>query len=115
MLEPLAPGRTRERVAWSLPHTPDPQGFAELRDFWVDVNSEDIDIVERAQRGIDRGRFSGGRLSPRFEEPLHRFYNMLADRFLGIDRCPPGDPSDALPRYGEGANPVPWSAGDPES
>ncbi len=109
LLEPLGPGRTRERIAWSLPHEPDAAAFAELRKFWVDVNNEDIDICQRAQRGIAKGRFEGGRLSPRFEEPLHRFYNMLADRFTGVDRIPPGDPSDAVPQYGEGANPVPWS------
>ena len=108
LLEPLGSGRTRERITWSVPHEPDPQAFAELRQFWVDVNNEDIDICERAQRGISAGRFGGGRLSPRFEEPLHRFYNMLADRFVGVNRLPDGDPSDADPQYGEGTNPVPW-------
>ena len=108
LLEPLGAGRTRERITWSLPHEPDPQAFAELRQFWVDVNNEDIDICERAQRGIAAGRFGGGRLSPRFEEPLHRFYNMLADRFVGVNRLPDGDPSDTEPQYGEGTNPVPW-------
>jgi len=27
----------------------------------------------------------------RFEEPLHRFQNMIIDRMVGIDRVPAGD------------------------
>ena len=79
------------------------------RAFWLDVNGEDIDIVERGQRGLSRGRCPPGRLAPRFEEPLHRFHNMLADHLTadsaaGIE-IPSGDgPGD---RYGTGANPHP--------
>ena len=93
ILEPLAPGKSREHIGWSTPHKPEAEDLDKLLDFWVLVNDQDIDICQKAQRGIDRGRFTGGRLSPRFEEPLHRFYNMLADRFEGIDRCPDGDPA----------------------
>ena len=93
ILEPLAPGKSREHISWSTPHKPEAEDLDKLVDFWVLVNDQDIDICQKAQRGIDRGRFTGGRLSPRFEEPLHRFYNMLADRFEGIDRCPDGDPT----------------------
>jgi len=93
LLEPLGPGKSREHISWSTPHDPSPEELDKLINFWVLVNNQDIDICERAQRGIDRGRFRGGRLSPQFEEPLHRFYNMLADRFEGIDRCPEGDPN----------------------
>ena len=53
--------------------------FAPTRSFWFDVNSEDIDIVERGQRGLTFGSIPPGPLAPRFEEPLHRFHNMLAD------------------------------------
>ena len=91
LLEPVEPGKSREHISWSSPHEPSPDDLDKLVDFWVLVNDQDIDICQKAQRGIERGRFKGGRLSPRFEEPLHRFYNMLADRFEGIDRCPKGD------------------------
>ena len=113
VLQPVGPGVTIETCAFLLPpSTPDvPEAaFAATRTFWLDVNAEDIDIVERAQRGLTNGGFTPGRLSPRFEEPLHRFHNMLADRFVGIDRLPPGDPNDHEPRLGTGANPLPYTA-----
>ena len=34
--------------------------FAPTRSFWFDVNSEDIDIVERGQRGLTFGSFPPG-------------------------------------------------------
>ncbi len=92
LLEPVEPGKSREHISWSTPYQPSPDDLDKLVNFWVLVNDQDIEICQKAQRGIERGRFKGGRLSPRFEEPLHRFYNMLADRFEGIDRCPEGDP-----------------------
>ena len=91
LLEPLGVGRSREHISWSTPHDPSPLDLDRLVNFWALVNDQDIEICQKAQRGIDRGRFGGGRLSPRYEAPLHRFYNMLADRFEGLDRCPDGD------------------------
>jgi len=110
-LEPIAPGVTREVCTWLLPpsnpHVAD-EDFATTRDFWLDVNGEDIDIVQRGQKGLTAGGYTPGRLSPRFEEPLHRFHNMLADRFTGSTRIPAGDESDDQPLYGTGVNPLPW-------
>jgi hypothetical protein len=37
----------------------------------------------------------------RFEEPVHRFQNMLADRMVGIDRIPEGDSEEQVPMFGE--------------
>ena len=110
LLEPLAAGRTLEHTGFLLPEGDDPvtdEAFAATRAFWIEVNDEDIGIVERGQRGLTKGGFTGGRLSPRFEEPLHRFYNMLADRFVGRERVPDGDASDDLDLYGSGVNPLP--------
>jgi len=110
MLQPVAPGRTIETCTFLLPpstHDVPEADFVATRKFWLDVNAEDIDIVERGQRGLANG-FTPGRLSPRFEEPLHRFHNMLADRFVGLDRVPDGDPNDHEPRLGTGANPLPY-------
>ena len=56
--------------------------FEPTKQFWLEVNAEDIDIVERGQRGLARGAVPAGPLSPRFEEPLHRFHNMIADLML---------------------------------
>jgi phenylpropionate dioxygenase-like ring-hydroxylating dioxygenase large terminal subunit len=116
VLDPLEPGRTLERTAFLLPDIDDggldraaiETSFANTRSFWFDVNNEDVDIVERGQRGLTHGGFTPGRLSPRFEEPLHRYYNMLADRFLGQHRIPDGDPADDCDLYGSGVNPLPY-------
>ena len=114
-LDPVGPGLTRVTGTWLLPpsnpHVADAD-FVTTRDFWQDVNDEDIDIVERGQRGLTSGGYTPGRLSPRFEEPLHRFHNMLADRFTGSTRIPAGDESDDQPLYGTGVNPLPWRGVD---
>ena len=110
-LEPVAPGHTIEHCTWLLPaggSEVSEKAFGGTRTFWLSVNQEDIDIVERGQRGLERGGFTQGRLSPRFEEPLHRFHTMLADRFVGLERIPDGDPNDYDPRLGTGANPMPY-------
>jgi hypothetical protein len=59
-----------------------------------------------------------GPLSPRFEEPLHRFHNMLADCMTNeglADLVPPrGDrPGDVEDRYGAGTNPAPPAIDQP--
>lgn len=112
ILEPVGPGKTIEHTAFLLPDlgegSVDAEAFEMTRSFWFDVNNEDIDIVERGQRGLTHGGFTPGRLSPRFEEPLHRFYNMLADRFCRIDRVPEGDGGDGLDLFGTGSNPLPY-------
>lgn len=108
-LEPLGPGRTLERCTWLLPPSAgdvDDQVFSVTKNFWVDVNNEDIDICERSQRGISAGGFTEGRYSVRFEEPLHRFANMLADHFQRRNRVPPGDRAGDAARFGDGRLPV---------
>ena len=84
-LDPLGPGITKETCTWLLPRNSAEavdEAFDPTKHFWLDVNAEDIDIVERGQRGLTRGAVPAGPLSPRFEEPLHRFHNMLADLML---------------------------------
>ena len=113
VLEPLSAGVTRERCGWLIPPSTSDlsdDNFEVTKTFWIDVNNEDVDIVQRAQRGLAKGGFEGGRLSPRFEEPLHRFHNMLADKMTGISRIPDGDASDAADVLGSGLNPFPYVA-----
>ncbi len=108
-LEPLSPELTRERCTWLLPPVDQEiteETFAATRDFWIDVNNEDIAICQRSQRGIRTGGFTQGRYSVRFEEPLHRFANMLADHFQGRQRIPAGDQSDDAARFGDGRLPL---------
>jgi choline monooxygenase len=79
------------------------QAVAQLASFWDSVNREDIDIVERVQTGLDTTPFPGGRLCYRFEEPLHRFQNMVIDRMVGERRVPPGDDVEAAPMFADPA------------
>ena len=115
-LEPLSTGATREQCTFLLPPSTDPDTMADAfeatRKFWIEVNSEDIDICERAQRGLALGGVPPGPLSPRFEEPLHRFHNMVADCMTSDSLAagltvPPGDGPEDFDRYGCGRNPAP--------
>jgi choline monooxygenase len=67
------------------------EGLDQLEGFWDLVNRQDLEIVERVQEGIENPAYRGGRMCFRFEEPLHRFQNMVIDRVLGIERVPAGD------------------------
>lgn len=67
--------------------------------FWDLVNRQDIEIVERVQRGIASPAYEGGRMCYRFEEPLHRFQNMVIDRMVGVDRVPEGDDVPMQPMF----------------
>jgi len=71
-----------------------------LTAFWDSVNREDVDIVERVQRGVSNPAYLGGRMCYRFEEPLHRFQNMIVDRMVGIRRIPEGDAVEQAPMFG---------------
>ncbi|MET0189771.1 MAG: aromatic ring-hydroxylating dioxygenase subunit alpha [Pseudonocardia sediminis] len=99
---PVAANRTVE-TAVLLAHPEsldDPgaeSGVEQLSAFWDLVNRQDLEIVERVQEGIENPAYDGGRMCFRFEEPLHRFQNMIADRMVGIDRVPAGD-EDTLVR-----------------
>ncbi|GAA1386566.1 aromatic ring-hydroxylating dioxygenase subunit alpha [Pseudonocardia kongjuensis] len=93
---PVAADRTVE-TAVLLTHpeaaaAPDAQdGLDQLERFWDLVNTQDLEIVERVQDGIANPAYRGGRMCFRFEEPLHRFQNMIIDRMVGTDRVPAGD------------------------
>jgi len=120
-IEPTAPGHTRETLSLLLPPDAVTGGessvaqadFDETAAFWIDLNSEDIDICERGQRGLSRGAVPPGPLAPRFEEPLNRFHNMVADMFCVDDLAgylpPRGDCPGDDERYGTSTNPNPPS------
>ena len=93
---PVAANRTVE-TAVLLTHPesdgdPDTEpGLDQLEKFWDLVNRQDVEIVEEVQHGIENPAYRGGRMCFRFEEPLHRFQNMVIDRMVGVDRVPAGD------------------------
>lgn len=51
----------------------------EIFAFYDMVNLQDIVAVERVQLGIMAKGYAGGRMCYRFEEPVHRFQNMVID------------------------------------
>jgi choline monooxygenase len=108
LARPAAPGHTAE-VAYLLSH-PECTDHAgdglgdeveALLSFWDEVNREDISIVERVQAGVSDLTYTGGRMCYRFEEPVHRFQNMVIDRMLGVRRIPPGDEVPQQPMFPE--------------
>jgi phenylpropionate dioxygenase-like ring-hydroxylating dioxygenase large terminal subunit len=115
--EPVAPGATHE-TTWLLTHPESASGPGaeaatdRLAAFWDEVNREDIAIVERVQDGLASTPFPGGRLCYRFEEPLHRFQNMVIDHMVGRRRVPPGDREETAPMFAAGARRTGGPAGD---
>jgi choline monooxygenase len=104
ILEPVAENRTLERtmilthdetVAVAGAET----ALAELLAFWDKVNLEDVAIVESVQRGVSTPEYTAGRMCYRFEEPVHRFHNMVVDRMVSLDRIPPGDEVESAPMF----------------
>ncbi len=94
--QPQGPARTIERTCLlAHPESSENPGRAEaieeLTKFWDLINMQDVEIVEQVQEGLATRAYSGGRMCYHFEEPLHRFQNMIADQMLDIDRVPKGD------------------------
>jgi hypothetical protein len=106
LLKPTKAGHTLETTALlTHPETEiSPETDAEfdsLMKFWDLVNVQDIEIVEAVQRGLSNKVYQGGRMCFKFEEPVHRFQNMLIDRMLNIrDRIPEGDSQEIVRMFG---------------
>jgi choline monooxygenase len=103
---PRSPRATHE-TTYLLTHPDATQGpeaqraVDDLARFWDTVNREDVAIVERVQRGLDTTPFPGGRMCHRFEEPVHRFQNMVIDHMVGTRRVPTGDGVERAPMFGQ--------------
>ena len=65
--------------------------YDEIFKFWDLVNRQDIAAVERVQIGLQAKPYPGGRMCYRFEEPVHRFQNMVIDSMVGSRIIPQGD------------------------
>jgi choline monooxygenase len=93
---PVAANRTVETaVLLTHPESMDDpaaeDAVEQLATFWDLVNRQDLEIVERVQEGLQNPAYRGGRMCFRFEEPLHRYQNMVIDKMVGLDRVPGGD------------------------
>lgn len=98
---PVAADKTVEK-AWLMSHPEcvddmSAAAIEEVMAFWHEVNLEDVTICEKVQAGVGAAPYRGGRLCYQFEEPVHRFQNMIADAMVGRRRVPAGD----APRAGE--------------
>ena len=99
---PESEGRTHETMDMLVhPEAFQSPGCDETLDrimkFWKFVNEQDVLLVERVQKGLVSAPYRGGRMSFRFEEPLHRFQNIVADMMTGSIRVPAGDERDEAP------------------
>ena len=107
LFRPSGPGLTIEHVDM-LVH-PDAlarpgihESLDRIMNFWCFVNDKDVTLVEGVQAGLRSRAYSGGRLCYRFEEPVHRFQNMLIDLMTGESRNPPGDEREEAPILARG-------------
>ena len=112
---PEGPGRTVESTfILTHPGSVDGPGSGEaldqLMEFWNLVNVQDIEIVERVQEGISNPAYRGGRMCYRFEEPLHRFQNMVIDRMVGMNRIPPGDDEETSQMFVDPSKTPDWTS-----
>ena len=94
--DPIRANQTKERTflltpPGTLANKSHIKMFLELVKFWDIINTQDMSIVERVQEGLSNTAFTGGPMSLKFEEPLHRYQNWVADRMCGIHRIPEGD------------------------
>jgi choline monooxygenase len=46
----------------------------------------------------------------RFEEPLHRFQNIVIDKMVGVDRIPPGDEEEMSQMFVDRAKTPDWTS-----
>ncbi len=83
----------------------------QLVEFWTLVNEQDIEIVEKVQAGLSLKPYRGGRMCYHFEEPIHRYQNMIIDKMVGRDRIPPGDAREQVPMFGGSQAPGPLLRG----
>ena len=89
-LDPLAPDLTVEDARlWCLDEAAADLAHADarrrLRTRWEEVFWEDVDVVERMQRGRRSPAFDGGCFSPAMDAPSHAFHRWAARRLAAED------------------------------
>lgn len=102
VFRPNGPGMSIEHAdllahPQTLAHADGPRKLAVIMDFWKMVNDQDILAVERVQEGLMSRAYPGGRMCYHFEEPVHRFQNMVIDRMIGRNVVPAGDEKEEAP------------------
>ena len=83
LIEPISPHRTKERIAlYYLEPAASSAEFAAFRaenaSWWRNIFNEDVQVVERLQRGRSSPAFRGGCFSPVMDVPTHHFHRWIA-------------------------------------
>ncbi|MEM7130579.1 MAG: aromatic ring-hydroxylating dioxygenase subunit alpha [Chloroflexota bacterium] len=104
LTKPNGPGKTIEDTyILCHPESLEAEGsdaeVKQLDQFWTLVNNQDIDIVAQVQAGLTMKPYRGGRLCYKFEEPVHRYQNMIIDKMVGVERVPEGDPEEMVQMF----------------
>ena len=80
---PDAPDRTREEIRfYTAPEALEPQHEAARQaifDGWRELNGEDIDVVERLQKGRACPAYDGGVLTPYWDTVTHHFSRLVVE------------------------------------
>ncbi len=82
---PVAPDRTVEEIHLFVVGDEAASGESlaadrdTLLEMWRDLNGEDVEVLERLQRGRRSPAYDGGRLSPAWERPTQEFGRILLD------------------------------------
>jgi choline monooxygenase len=82
IVNPLAPDRTHERMAFyfigDAAMMPDYEALRQLPvNLWTETNHEDIDVIQRMQIGRRSPAFNGGCFSPALEKTVHQFQQLV--------------------------------------
>ena len=91
VLEPVAPGRTRERWrSYFVDEAADGDAFEParrvIRERWATILGEDVGVVEGMQRGRRSPAFNGGVFAPVLDPPVHHFHRWVARRLADPGR-----------------------------
>src|SRR6185437_15394520 len=109
--EPVTPELTRERLyVFFVGEEAMGERYAEARrqtfEGWQRINREDMDVIERMQRGRHSSAMAGGRFAPELEACLHDFQKRLAATLTHCPR-PSGEREGTHAQHGEGEGVAP--------
>ena len=73
------------------------KAIEDMWDFYYMVNTEDFEVCEKTQIGIQADAFTGGRMVYAYEESLNRYHKMIANCMTGVPYIIPK--GDSVPSY----------------
>ena len=79
LMEPVGPGQTRLVYDYWRPDGVSPEEFEATLDYGIQVSKEDQWIVPLIQENLEAGVYEAGPLSPRHENGLHHFHEMVRE------------------------------------